>query len=53
MADFFLVKTLYDNTITDLGSVRGFKSEYLMQKLRTATDPEPCGNSSGLENLLV
>lgn len=32
-----LVTTLYDNTITDLGSVRGFESEYLMQKLSTST----------------
>lgn len=31
MADF-LVTTLYDNAITDLGSVRGFESVYLIQK---------------------
>lgn len=48
-----LVTTLHDNTITDLGSARGFESEYLMQKLSTSIDPEPCGDSSGLENLFV
>lgn len=48
-----LVTTLYDNKITDLGPVRGFESEYLMQKLSTSTDPEPCGDSSSFENLFV